>query len=605
MGHAKVMSVDMILLVCAVTITGFISKIQGYEKQPQETKFQDYIYQDSSEFEVDSVKGQRLIGAKASQANEFPFVGAYFWYKDGQEEEDPLCTSSLISESFAVISAHCFFDQTAVSNNCTGSFRASKNNSEFKDVLVICEPLESGDLKMKIDQDRGWQWYLLFDSLDSKMRNGKHVEGKKHEIDYIIRHKNSYDNKLEPFGYDIALIKLMQGLKNKPTCLPGLMFQDTLFKTTLVGYGNYQRNLCLTNSQGPMKSHYCKTEPSCDKKNNMDKCQIQFQTHLKDLRLGCSPYASPASFSRICHFALKTGAIFSPNVDEIHLFQFSNTSNNSVGGNGRFLETCYRNESLNGWCRTDGNYYDIDNLTTGETEIPLRSDYGWGFCSSDCNGTSSNDEKSGMQRTFDDADALPEAVCQKFLNYYQQKKNFNAGNIHPINSSALCIGQILPLRYKAYYTMSDPESIDPKWKPLDKEFFVPNWRIIDDIYRRQNIDVEGNGYYISSHGSCKGDSGGPSLLKGDFNGEEVFVLTGITSKGAIDIFEGTCGGVNNPTYYLRVRGLIQKWLMDRINGTEKVCVADQVYNFEQKLKELNETFTKYKMDIPLDFKRKN
>ena len=56
----------------------------------------------------------------------------------------------------------------------------------------------------------------------------------------------------------------------KPICLPGPKLKDTKITGQLAGYGNYFRGACLTNSNGPMKYHYCMGETICDFKNNCE-----------------------------------------------------------------------------------------------------------------------------------------------------------------------------------------------------------------------------------------------------------------------------------------------------------------------------------------------
>ena len=180
-----------------------------------------------------------------------------------------------------------------------------------------------------------------------------------HVVSFIIaRPVDSYDNTHrkgyeERGGQDILLMKLTKKSSMKPACLPGLNFQDTEVQSYLAGYGKYFRSSCQTSSKGPMKYHYCMTDPDCIETKN---CPPKFNDGTKDY-VGCQMKAkTPAKWSRRCSkFLHQSGYKFGSEVDEVHLLQLSKT------GEGKFLETCYRQEAGHlGWCRTDGNFYQSD-----------------------------------------------------------------------------------------------------------------------------------------------------------------------------------------------------------------------------------------------------
>ena len=68
-------------------------------------------------------------------------------------------------------------------------------------------------------------------------------------------------------------------------------------------------------------------------------------------------------------------------------------------------------------------------------------------------------------------------------------------------------------------------------------------------------------------GSCQGDSGGPLYVKSTENGKIRLVLLGITSKGHSKI--GNCGGINNPTHYVRIQNLI--WWIEKYIKRKRLC----------------------------------
>ena len=58
-------------------------------------------------------------------------------------------------------------------------------------------------------------------------------------------------------------------------------------------------------------------------------------------------------------------------------------------------------------------------------------------------------------------------------------------------------------------------------------------------------------------GSCQGDSGGPLYKKVHDQGKLRLILLGVTSKGHSKI--GNCGGIDNPTHYVRLREMLS-WI---------------------------------------------
>ena len=72
----------------------------------------------------------------------------------------------------------------------------------------------------------------------------------------------------------------------------------------------------------------------------------------------------------------------------------------------------------------------------------------------------------------------------------------------------------------------------------------------------------------------QGDSGGPSFVE---ESKGRFVVTGARSKkdssfvGIVSDGRGTlkeCGGINNPTYYVRVKKF-SRWIMENIESEER------------------------------------
>ena len=67
-------------------------------------------------------------------------------------------------------------------------------------------------------------------------------------------------------------------------------------KAILAGFGKYYRESCQTNSHGPMKFHYCQTDPLCLSAN----CSPKFSDGIKE-------QGSVESYLRVQYFLPITG----------------------------------------------------------------------------------------------------------------------------------------------------------------------------------------------------------------------------------------------------------------------------------------------------------
>ena len=194
----------------------------------------------------------------------------------------------------------------------------------------------------------------------------------------ISRPYHHYDNEIYDTrgGHDILLIKLEKESLFTPICLPGPQFRDTDVQAKLTGFGKYFREKCLTNDLGPMKYHYCQGEQECGIFEG--NCKPSFNDGIKDYT-GCSKERTPAKWSKLCSkFFFDKKYKFPSNIGEVHLLMISR----KLPGTAKFLETCYRQEpGENGWCRTNGNYY---KLGEHQNETRIATDWGWGFCSEEC-----------------------------------------------------------------------------------------------------------------------------------------------------------------------------------------------------------------------------
>ena len=422
---------------------------------------------------------------------------------------------------------------------------------------MTCEKLPDGDTKMLIEKSSDVAYLLLNAEDANKQKDGRHdPRAEKVDIEYFIRPFDSYDN-TDKEGYgvrggqDLVLIKLTRRTEYQAACLPSNTFQDTnLGRVVLSGYGKYHRADCQTDGRGPMKFHYCQSDPDCVDHN----CRPHFSDGIKEHRDCVREEKTPAKWSRLCSRWLHdTKFQFQDGVDEVHLLELRRTKKT-----GRFLETCYRQQAGEfGWCRTFGNFYKFSNDSVyGETRIS--TDWGWGFCSEECRQDLYKAER-GVLRSLDTADILSEEYCERFLDNLRPD-----GEEFQFRPEALCVGRNHSLRYKVFSTEDSEDREKGKdWTELDSGFLKENSEIIPEIYRRNMVDIDQDNVYVTSAGSCSGDSGGPVAVR---RGER-WVVLGLVSGGRSNIKQ--CGGVNNPTVYVRLKTL-SSWILRHVK-TNQLC----------------------------------
>ena len=162
---------------------------------------------------------------------------------------------------------------------------------------------------------------------------------------------------------------------------------------------------------------------------------------------------------------------------------------------GEDIALCYpsknpANETY-GWCKTKGNYHDIDNYD--------REKEGWGFCSKDCY-LDTEVKNSGILREKLGVEILSENQCEKYLNRSLDK--YEGVEVMP---SILCVAKT------------------EKWEESA-------WVKTGEGYIQRDssgpVTRYGTDSYVASVGTCQGDSGGPVFVKD----EDRFVVTG---KGVV------------------------------------------------------------------------
>ena len=155
-------------------------------------------------------------------------------------------------------------------------------------------------------------------------------------------------------GYDITLIELETPVTGfQQACLPHPKFNDAdeTVNHDLAGFGRYFRkdrrgnDFCQTNEFGRSKYHYCNENAACITHKEVPQDPV------------CARF-----------FQLKT---IPAGADEVMI----------ANGRGE-ISHCFKKinpeNSTFGWCKTDGDYYELGRPKNGAGYDS------WGFCSKDC-----------------------------------------------------------------------------------------------------------------------------------------------------------------------------------------------------------------------------
>jgi len=396
------------------------------------------------------------------------------------------CTGSLIAPQWIFSAAHCIV-----------SFVRDRKYDECVQRIGRyqrsrgCEWLPDGSLKINVV---GFTAYLGVDDVNDK---NDVARGTKLEMDYLVKHNQSYlaGGYGSYGGYDVALIHLKTPAPEKytPACLPSLQYKDTgigLFKpgtekVNLAGYGRYFRRNCMTDGFGPSKQHYC-----------------------DDLQ--CHSENAPRSPACNRFFAAKSESVLQ-GLTEVIVFDKSGRKN-----------YCYRNRANSdigskNWCHVKRDISEINILRTDEKS--------WGFCSKDC-FLQKEAPRASVLRKVKGVDILEEKYCDLYLDKSLQAEV-------EVRPKILCIGYVRPLQYEAW-----KETSNGSYRKISQ-------RVKHKLGARTGME----NFYITSAGTCNGDSGGPVFVKDDRTLK--YVVLGAVSGGRGVL--GDCGGMNNPTHYARLK----------------------------------------------------
>ena len=128
---------------------------------------------------------------------------------------------------------------------------------------------------------------------------------------------------------------------------------------------------------------------------------------------------------------------------------------------------------------------------------------------------------------------MDEALCDVFLNHSLRD--------HPdveIRPKILCVGRFMKWNIDLWYEEGGEYiHMTNKSKPETTDKILAHWH----YGARHGLDG-----YVTSAGTCSGDSGGPLYAQ---RGPDTFVVTGVVSGGRGLL--GLCGGINNPVHYTR------------------------------------------------------
>ena len=126
---------------------------------------------------------------------------------------------------------------------------------------------------------------------------------------------------------------------------------------------------------------------------------------------------------------------------------------------------------------------------------------------------------------------LPEHLCEKYLNISlnSQKVKFKP--------KILCVGHYFKWNIDIWYHQEHNEGYFPLTTSQLRSV------ILQKFHYGAKYDPVG---YVTSAGTCSGDSGGPLYVE---TKPGQYVVTGVVSGGRGNL--GACGGINNPVHYVR------------------------------------------------------
>ncbi|TRY79100.1 hypothetical protein TCAL_02836 [Tigriopus californicus] len=356
-------------------------------------------------------------------------------------------------------------------------------------------------------------------------------------------------------------LKIMpRGTKHWPEVLVGVndIHKEYNGKAIIAGYGRYKRPPCEVGPEGPHKFEFCGVGQECFKGSKAfakANCSIRFP-YQGEVIQGCSHTPTPSASNPKCaQFFQVTGLQFNKNVDEFVLVKEAEAEVENEAKETKeakeakettklMIDTkCFRIQPGSfGWCGTIHNYRNFRSQ-----ELHVTPETGWGFCQRSCFPKQSQ-SLGGVERH-----KMVDVISPKYC--YEQMANQGPYKVLP---KVLCVAFNHTFKTE-FYKVNKKDGVRDQFTAL-----TPNNPTLQQLLGRpQN-------WYIRGTGSCAGDSGGP-LFKVLPRPKDVteYVLIGITSRGTG--VRGNCGGLDNPTHYVRVK-LFVKWILSYV-GEENLCLS--------------------------------
>jgi hypothetical protein len=470
-----------------------------------------YAYEyDEDPIQTDNARssgGQRIVGGKRAEIEKMPFLVGFMFglRRGGGAKVSPQCTGALITKDWVVSAAHCISPNIINREDIPNCLNQTKEKGEYlmkkgyQTSTLKCEPAEDGCVKIYPINPYG-QAYLGLESSSDEESNGLEVI----DIEYVIHHKDSYrggGTYGEFGGYDITLMKLANKTNYTPACIPKRGFVDS-------GLGRiYGKKGAKIAGYGKFTRERCMTDEYGDYKFHY----CSSDSPCDNSTLPPSPPACKKFFNH-----KDTPNSIPSDVTEV------------IVSDKDGEHYCYREASPKegswGWCNIDLDATDTSNLKEVES---------WGFCSKDCFLHKEGQPSHPVLRTIEDVHILGNGLCKKFL-----ESSIDNVTVRP---EILCVGDMEELKYEHWgqnrandgYVNLNGSSIAHKMS----------------AYPEQKVD-----YLIKAVGTCNGDSGGPVFVSQ--NGKNVVLGVVSGGRGAL----GKCGGINNPTHYVRVKKL-RSWII--------------------------------------------